>query len=156
VLHGWAGPALLDTYEAEWRPLGAGRTARSATDHGEPAAAEALADDLNGRIPHAWLPTTNGHPRSTLDLLGPGLTLLTGPTSAPWTAATAALEPRVPLEVHPLDLATARSLDIHPDGALLARPDAQVVAHWPTAPADPGAELAAALPAWSRRQEVRS
>jgi putative polyketide hydroxylase len=30
VLGGWAGPELLDSYEAEWRPIGARRTARSA------------------------------------------------------------------------------------------------------------------------------
>jgi putative polyketide hydroxylase len=31
VLRGWAGPALLDTCEAEWRPIGSRRAARSAT-----------------------------------------------------------------------------------------------------------------------------
>jgi putative polyketide hydroxylase len=72
VLRGWAGPALLDTYEAEWRPAGARRAARSADPGPEPSGAEALAEDLNGRLAHAWLPATDGHPRSTLDLLGPG------------------------------------------------------------------------------------
>jgi putative polyketide hydroxylase len=156
VLRGWAGPALLDTYEAEWRPVGARRTARSAVENGEPDGAEALADDLNGRLPHAWLATTNGHPRSTLDLLGPGLTLLTGPASSVWTGAAAALDLLFPLEVHPLDPAAATTLAITPDGATLSRPDAQVLAHWPTAPTDPRAELATALPRWLDRQEVRT
>ena len=156
VLRGWAGPALLDTYEAEWRPVGARRTARSAVENGEPDGAEALADDLNGRLPHAWLATSNGHPRSTLDLLGPGLTLLTGPASSVWTGAAAALDLPFPLDVHPLDPAAATTLAITPDGATLSRPDAQVLAHWPTAPTDPGAELAAALPRWLDRQELRS
>jgi putative polyketide hydroxylase len=153
---GWAGPALLDTYEAEWRPVGARRTARSAVENGEPDGAEALADDLNGRLPHAWLATTNGHPRSTLDLLGPGLTLLTGPASSVWTGAAAAFDLPFPLEVHPLDPAAATTLAITPDGATLSRPDAQVLAHWPTAPPDPRAELATALPRWLDRQEVRT
>jgi putative polyketide hydroxylase len=147
VLRGWAGPALLDTYEAEWRPLGSRRSARSADPGPEPPGPEALAEDLNGRLPHAWLPSGNGHPRSTLDLLGPGLTLLTGPTSEPWTGAVASLAPPYPLDVHPLDPATATALAVAPDGAVLVRPDAQVVAHWPTAPPDPAAELAA----WSGR-----
>jgi putative polyketide hydroxylase len=151
VLRGWAGPALLDTYEAEWRPVGARRAARSAREGPEPDGAEALAEDLNGRLRHVWLPTRNGHPRSTLDLLGPGLTLLTGPHAGPWTAAAAPLDPPFPLRLHSLDPPTAETLAIAPDGAVLARPDAQVVAHWPTLPADPGPELAAALPWWVGR-----
>jgi putative polyketide hydroxylase len=154
VLRGWAGPALLDTYEAEWRPAGARRAARCGDPGPEPSGAEALAEDLNGRLAHAWLPASDGHPRSTLDLLGPGLTLLTGPTPGRWADATATLDLRVPLEVHPLDPATARLLGIHPDGALLSRPDAQVLAHWPTTPSDPEAALATALPPWSARQAV--
>jgi 2-polyprenyl-6-methoxyphenol hydroxylase-like FAD-dependent oxidoreductase len=156
VLRGWAGPTLLDTYEAEWRPVAARRTARSALGNAEPDGAEALADDLNGRLPHAWLATGDGHPRSTVDLLGPGLTLLTGPSSGAWTDAAAALDLRFPLEVHPIDPAAAQVLGVTPDGAVLSRPDAQVLARWPTAPADPRAGLAAALPAWSEPQEVRS
>jgi putative polyketide hydroxylase len=151
VLRGWAGPELLDTYEAEWRPVGARRAARSADPGPEASGAEALAEDLNGRLRNAWLRHDNGHRRSTLDLLGQGLTLLTGPDPDPWTAATASLDPAFPLEVHALDHRTAAILDIDPDGALLARPDAQVITHWPTAPTDPRADLAEALPGWPGR-----
>jgi putative polyketide hydroxylase len=121
ALKGWAGPALLDTYEAEWRPVGARRAARSAQEGPASESAEALAEDLNGRLAHAWLPGGNGHRRSTLDLLGPGLTLLTGPT--------------VPVEVHPLDPGTADALGVGAAGAVLVRPDGQVVARWPDEPA---------------------
>jgi putative polyketide hydroxylase len=141
VHRGWAGPDLLDTYEAEWRPVGARRSARSAVEHGEPDSAEALAEDLNHRLPHAWLAAGNGHPRSTLDLLGPGLTLLTGPGTAAWSDAAATLDPPFPLEVHALDLAAARIGGIGPTGAALVRPDAQVIACWPAAPPDPRAAL---------------
>jgi putative polyketide hydroxylase len=155
VLRGWAGPALLDTYEAEWRPVGSRRAARSADPGPEPPGPDALAEDLNGRLSHAWLPTANGHRRSTLDLLGPGLTLLTGPDTHPWTAAP--LVPSFPLDVHHLDPSTATSLAIAPDGAILVRPDAQVVAHWPTAPTDPSAELAGWTGSrWFERQPVSS
>jgi len=155
VLRGWAGPALLDTYEAEWRPIGTRRTARSADTGPRPSGPESLAEDLNARLPHAWLPTGNGHPHSTLDLLGPGLTLLTGPVAEPWTAA--ALAPPYPFDVHVLDPPTAATLAIAPDGAVLVRPDAQIVAHWPTAPTDPSAELAGWMGSrWFERQPVSS
>jgi putative polyketide hydroxylase len=144
VLNGWAGPALLDTYEAEWRPVGARRAARSAQDGPEPGGAEALAEDLNGRLAHAWLPDGNGRPRSTLDLIGRGLTLLTGPDGADWADAAATLPTAAPLEVHRLDAVTAATLGVGADGAVLVRPDAQVLARWPAAPADPGAALGAA------------
>jgi putative polyketide hydroxylase len=138
--HGWAGPDLLDSYEAEWRPIGARRTARSAVVNGEPSGAEALAEDLNHRLPHAWLAATRGHPRSTLDLLGPGLTLLTGPEVGAWARA-AALDPPFPLEVHPLDPAAAGTVGVGPTGAALIRPDAQVITCWPAVPSDPRAAL---------------
>jgi hypothetical protein len=57
-----------------------------------------------------------------------------------------------PLTVHTLDTATASALAVDPDGAILARPDAQVVAHWPSAPADPPAALGRLVSAWSAGQ----
>ena len=59
------------------------------------------------------------------------------------------LETSFPLTVHTLDPATATALAVIPDGAIAARPDAQVVAHWPSAPADPAAALSTLAPAWS-------
>ncbi|WP_327010873.1 FAD-dependent monooxygenase [Dactylosporangium sp. NBC_01737] len=79
VLLGWAGPQLLDTYETERRPVGLRNAARSAQPDGSyRAAAGELANDLGGRLPHAWL-DRDGTPVSTLDLLGPRSTLLVGP-----------------------------------------------------------------------------
>jgi putative polyketide hydroxylase len=150
VVNGWAGSGLADTYEAEWRPVGARRSARSADPGPEAGGAEALAEDLNGRLPRAW--TDHGEGRfSTLDLLGQGLTLLTGPDLHPWTAAAATLHPAFPLDLRALDGPAAGTLGVDPAGAVLVRPDAQVVAHWPTAPADPQAELATVLSRWCRR-----
>jgi putative polyketide hydroxylase len=163
ALKGWAGPGLLGTYEAEWRPIGARRTARSALeDSGRDGTAaredaerngtDALAEDLNGRLTHAWLRAAGGQRRSTLDLVGPGLTLLTGPDGHAWAAAAATLATPFPLTVHTLDPPAATALGVGADGAVLARPDAQVVAHWPGAPADPPAALSTRVSAWSGRQ----
>ena len=55
-------------------------TARRATT------ADELHVDLGGRIPHVWVRTDGGRV-STLDLLGPGLTLFTGPDHAERGAA---------------------------------------------------------------------
>jgi hypothetical protein len=41
-------------------PVGARRAARSALQGWEPAGPEALAEDLNGRLGHAWLAQANG------------------------------------------------------------------------------------------------
>jgi hypothetical protein len=110
------------------------RAARSAEPGPEAPGADALADDLNGRLPHAWLAPAGGQLRSTLDLVGPGLTLLTGPDAGAWTAAVATLDTPFPLTVHSLDPAAAAALEVDPDGAVLVRPDAWVVARWPGAP----------------------
>jgi putative polyketide hydroxylase len=134
ALEGWSGAELLDTYEAEWRTVGARRAARSADPGPEAPGADALADDLNGRLPHAWLASADGHRRSTLDLIGPGFTLLTGPDGDAWTAAVATLDTPFPLTVHSLDPAAAGALEVDPGGAVLVRPDARVVARWPSAP----------------------
>ena len=89
MLRGWAGPELLDSYEAERRPIAAHNVARSADPDGSTRdAADELHVDLGGRIPHVWVHADEGRV-STLDLLGPGLTLFTGPDSRAWEAQPA-------------------------------------------------------------------
>ena len=79
VLRGWAGDALLDTYEAERRPVAEHNAARSADPSGSiRGTADELRADLGGRIAHTWLPGESGR-TSTLDLLADGLTRFTGP-----------------------------------------------------------------------------
>ena len=89
VLQGWADGALLDTYESERRVVAEHNITRSIDPNGSrrPVVDE-LSVDLGGRIAHAWLPAASGRV-STLDLLGPGWTLFTGPTRAAWDAAGA-------------------------------------------------------------------
>ncbi|MGH3933430.1 MAG: FAD-dependent monooxygenase, partial [Pseudonocardiaceae bacterium] len=147
TLKGWAGPALLDSYEAQRRPIAEANITRSAQENGgfERTAAQGLAIDLHGRLPHAWLPTADGRV-STLDLLGPGLTLLTnrsGPdwTGPDWHAAADAVRTPVPLGRHTLDAATATAVGIESGAALLVRPDAHIAARWAGGQTDPLATL---------------
>ena len=99
VLRGWAGPELLDSYEAERRPVAEYNSARSADMDGPQwDAGQSLHADLAGRIAHVWLPDAVGRV-STLDLLGPALTLFTGPDSADWEAAAARRGQAPPLVV---------------------------------------------------------
>ncbi|HET6773223.1 MAG TPA: FAD-dependent monooxygenase [Acidimicrobiales bacterium] len=131
VLQGWAGPDLLDTYEAERRVVAEHNLARSTDPNGSrrPVVDE-LSVDLGGRIAHAWLPSSAG-PVSTLDLLGPAWTLFTGPSRDAWDAAASLSA--APVTVRALDPVTARAVGVRGDGALLARPDGVPVGVWPSA-----------------------
>ena len=129
VLRGWSGPELLDTYEAERRPIAAHNVARSADPNGSTReAADEVHVDLGGRIPHAWVPSDEGRV-STLDLLTPGLTLFTGPDSAPWEAHRAA---GPPITIRRLDAISARAIGIRGHTALLVRPDGTPAQLWTT------------------------
>jgi len=129
VLRGWTAPTLLDSYVAERRPVGLHNVERSAQPGGatqDPA--EALAWDLDGRLAHHWVSAGR---TSTLDLVGDGLTLLTGPRPDGWDVAVHSMRLRVPVSMHTLEAAEAQALGIEPTGALLVRPDARPVARWP-------------------------
>lgn len=133
VLRGWARPALLDTYETERRPIGAHNVERSGSPGGARSTAdEALPHDLAGRLPHVAL----GAGRSTLDLVGDGLTVLAEPS---WPAG--AVDAAAQVDHRAVDGPVARALGVPPGGALLVRPDAKVACAWadPAAAARPGA-----------------
>jgi 2-polyprenyl-6-methoxyphenol hydroxylase-like FAD-dependent oxidoreductase len=128
VLRGWAGPALLDTYEAERRPIAAHNVARSADPDGSTRdAADELHVDLGGRIPHVWVRAGSGRV-STLDLLSRGLTLFTGLDHAEHEEARPAGGP--PVTVRRLDAVSARSIGIRGRDALLVRPDGTPARLW--------------------------
>jgi len=130
VLRGWAGPELLSSYEAERRPVASHNVARSA----EPAGArretgEALPWDLCGRLPHCWL-GGDGQQRSTVDVIGDGLTLLAGPADPRWNLLAGISPAGAPVDVHVLGHAAADALGLHLSGALLVRPDGRELRRW--------------------------
>jgi hypothetical protein len=103
-----------------------------------------LVGELRGqpgtRLPHAWV--ADGV--STLDLLGPGFTVLAGDERwrAAVTSASAALG--IPLTMHCVGDAIA---GLPPEGALLVRPDDFVGWRCDEFPGDPENELRQALSA---------
>jgi putative polyketide hydroxylase len=154
VLRGWASPRLLATYERERRPVAAHNVQRSS----EPTGARRETDqvltwDLGGRLPHHWL-AADDQKRSTIDLIGDGLTLLAGPSDPRWARFADTEPPNPPIKVHTLDARTTDALDLPPAGALLARPDGSELRRWTspdtTAEAPPTA-WPSTLPPPSRR-----
>ncbi|WP_396912888.1 FAD-dependent monooxygenase [Mycolicibacterium sp.] len=137
VLRGWAPSEFLDTYDTEQRMAALHDVTRSADSKGSrrPTLPE-LQADLGGRLTHAWLPgDTPGSPtnRSTLDLVGTGWTLMTGPRVGPWARVAQEIGVRsAPVTVQTLDAMTARTIGIRGAGAMLVRPDGVPVGQWST------------------------
>jgi putative polyketide hydroxylase len=123
VLNGAAGPGLLDTYDAERRPVVEHNALRSADPQGSVRdVADEIHVDLGGRIPHLWL--REGEKRiSTLDLLGPELTLFTGPHGPADQLTPDPLYARARITARRLPEVAARAFGIGPRGSLLVRPD---------------------------------
>jgi putative polyketide hydroxylase len=133
VLRGWAGPELLATYERERRPVAAHNVQRSSEPTGaRRETAEALPWDLGRRLPHHWLPAGDQE-RSTVDLIGDGLTLLAGPSDPRWLRFATYIKPNAPLNVHVIDAHTSEALGLQPTSALLARPDGRELGRWNSA-----------------------
>lgn len=94
------------------------------------------------RLPHRWL-TVEGRRLSTLDLVGFGWTLLTGPRGDAWHAVEKTADSMVWVRQLTADqfdgdsAAFTEMAGIEPDGALLVRPDHIVAWRSPTLPAAP-------------------
>ena len=176
VLSGTAGPALLDTYEPERRPSGERNLLRSrgqlqgvsgvAADLGVVYSSDAVvageSDErpavieptsracVGSRAPHVWL-EVDGVRRSTLDLFGDRLTLLTGARGHAWSdaARSVAHDLDVPLGAVVVDGLGVRDTSdrwleaygIEADGAVLVRPDGHIAWRSHGAAADATATL---------------
>jgi 2-polyprenyl-6-methoxyphenol hydroxylase-like FAD-dependent oxidoreductase len=129
VLNGWAGEQLLDTYEAERRPVASHNLQRSVDERGSYRdTIDEIHVDLGGRIAHLWLEAEDGR-ISTLDLVGDGLTLFTGPDTEPAAGPTVSANCSAPVTVRRLPAVTARALGIAPGGSLLVRPSGVPARH---------------------------
>jgi 2-polyprenyl-6-methoxyphenol hydroxylase-like FAD-dependent oxidoreductase len=175
VVRGWADETLLDTYEAERRPVGLRNAARSLVK-GEKAEAEGLADDLHtaycdgcsgadgltvswppdgrpgARAPHVLL-DLGGARRSSVELFEGELTLVVGQAAGPeWRAAAQRVGScSAPLTTYVVgedlldDGTLAVVLGIGGTGASLVRPDGHVAVRWAGLPADPTTALSEAI-----------
>jgi 2-polyprenyl-6-methoxyphenol hydroxylase-like FAD-dependent oxidoreductase len=160
VLRGWAGEALLDSYEIERRPIGTDNVLRSlrrapetegdglAWDVGVHYASAVLDAVAGMRAPHAWI-RRDGRRISTLDLFDGRLTLLTGRRAGPWRRAAATIAAAGPpitvlsvgRELHDDDGTFADRYALGDTGAALVRPDGYVAWRSSAPPAEAAADL---------------
>ncbi|NOK19608.1 FAD-dependent monooxygenase [Corallococcus carmarthensis] len=155
VLNGHAGPALLETYDAERRPVASATANQAAllalrmTKQALPEGEELVEDDAvtlgyrygdgpplpktfiptgepGTRAPHVWLDGAEGR-TSTLDLFGNGFVLLAG--SEAWRGAGRRLAERLPLRIHEVH-GWQHAYGVGDAGACLVRPDGMVAARW--------------------------
>ncbi|HEY2086101.1 MAG TPA: FAD-dependent monooxygenase [Mycobacterium sp.] len=107
------------------------------------------------RVPHAWVHRA-GRRISTLDLVGPGFTLFTGSSGAPWASAADAVSTmlNVPISVHSIgadseigdiDGRWAELTGLWSDEALLVRPDGFVAWRTGALPTSPENRLGQVL-----------
>jgi 2-polyprenyl-6-methoxyphenol hydroxylase-like FAD-dependent oxidoreductase len=169
VQRGIADPSLLDSYEAERGPIGR-RNVEMSMVPGGGGSDDGLSEDLGWvmgspatafppdgrqgtRAPHAWV-RVDGRRRSTLDLFGRGLVLLTAGSGAAWRSAARSVgesSDGVPLLVRSFgqridrDRSFATAYGLEPGGAVLVRPDGVVAWRAPSMPADPVSALAEAV-----------
>ncbi|MFI1913925.1 FAD-dependent monooxygenase [Nocardia sp. NPDC020380] len=172
VLRGSAGAALLDSYDAERRPVAEATCAYSAgllrARHDGAADGRAVADpvtialgyryhadgpdfrspgELHGEIgtraPHLVL-ERDGESISTLDLFGPDWVVLTESAEVAAAVRARAIEAVcIGTDVRDVTGRWANAFDIEPGGAVLVRPDGFVGWRLPGPVADAGAVIAA-------------
>ena len=185
VVHGWADPALLDTYEAERMPVGQFNTRRSMdlmigkveedeqstrqADLGFEYHSAAVIDDCEtsaecggaragGRAPHVWVGDASAR-RSLLDDFGSGFVLLTSELDRHWSAAARKIARNAGM---PLSICTPRGSEwrtrygIQADGAVLVRPDGHIAWLKHEAGANPAAELSNVVHAILGRRQRRT
>lgn len=170
---GWAGPALLTSYEPERRPhalacvdasLGPARPPNpidglvlgqvyqspvveddgtSVPNSPDPVGVYRPSGRPGHRAPHLWLDQA----RSTLDLFGTAFVALTDPAGEP--ALRAAAEPAratgIPFDIHIIDApGWHEHFGVEPGGTVLVRPDGYVASRT-IAPRSPSQDLLASL-----------
>jgi 2-polyprenyl-6-methoxyphenol hydroxylase-like FAD-dependent oxidoreductase len=152
VARGWAGDALLNSYQTERRPVGERNARRSLQRLADVApSADGWITDLDQRYasaviasggphrdgvqpgqraPHVWV-SIGGRRRSSLDLFDGHMTLVVGSDARAWSSAAAAAP--VPLQVLGSGRepggdadALARLYGLADGGAVLVRPDGHV------------------------------
>ena len=123
VLRGWAQPALLDTYEAERRPVAEHNVARSADPAGSRAKRRRAA--RRPRRPHPARVGSDGSRAACRPSTssGPGSRVFTGPEGGRWAAPEGFAADRVPVTLRRVDPIAARALGLRGGEALVVRPD---------------------------------